>query len=334
MAWVHEVYYRSKAWTKVSGRSRPEYRRALQRIEDLETKLGGQLADLPARSINARASDKIYAKLQTGPRGHRVRQANLSIDIARRAWTVVARLHPEAMPAQNPWIGVIKDYTNNTKPAATRAEAYALANALHDLGEPHLGAAALIAFEWLQRPENIRDGKITWADFRPDHHPNHVRVLHHKTGEVVWMPLGDAAGPLYPELEHYLAALQKLGLPIVLTAGRRGPPSPYSAEYAQRKVRMAREAAGLGSHVTLDACRHGGMTELGDAQTTEQEVMALSGHKTPNAARLYVKRNDVQRMHAARRRRAWVESLERAETNEPSPGFRIMKQVESQNGRA
>jgi hypothetical protein len=36
----------------------------------------------------------------------------------------------------------------------------------------------------------------------------------------------------------------------------------------------------------MEACRHGGMTELGDADMTEQNVMALSGHRTPEAARL------------------------------------------------
>ena len=60
-------------------------------------------------------------------------------------------------------------------------------------------------------------------------------------------------------------------------------------------------------HVTLTARRHGGMTELGDAEVTEQRVMALSGHRTPEAARLYIKRTEAQRIIAARRRRAWVE---------------------------
>jgi hypothetical protein len=58
----------------------------------------------------------------------------------------------------------------------------------------------------------------------------------------------------------------------------------------------------------MTACRHGGITELGDAALTEAQTMALSGHKTPDAARLYVKRTDAQRVTAARRRRAWVET--------------------------
>ena len=99
----------------------------------------------------------------------------------------------------------------------------------------------------------------------------------------------------------------RLGLPIVLTSGRRGPARPYSDEYAQRKVREARASAGLGPHVTLDACRHGGLTELGDAGATEFEGMAASMHKTPHALRLYVKRSEAQRMSAARKRRRLVE---------------------------
>ena len=82
--------------------------------------------------------------------------------------------------------------------------------------------------------------------------------------------------------------------------------------YAQAKVREAREVAGLGQHVTLDACRHGGMTELGDAELAEQGVMALSGHKTPRAARPYVKRTEHQRVSAAAKRRDFIDANETA----------------------
>jgi hypothetical protein len=119
-----------------------------------------------------------------------------------------------------------------------------------------------------------------------------VFVRHPKTGEKGWLPLSDAKGELYPEITAYLADLPKLGLPIVLTKGERGPARPYSDEFAQRRVREARKFAELGAHATLDACRHGGMTELGDAGATEAETMASSIHKTPNAARLYVKRTN------------------------------------------
>src|SRR5262245_62160800 len=78
--------------------------------------------------------------------------------------------------------------------------------------------------------------------------------------------------------------------------------------FAAARVRKARKLAGLAEYVTLDACRHGGMTELGDAELAEQGVMALSGHKTPDAARLYVKRKERQRLRAAVKRRTFIEA--------------------------
>src|SRR5512134_2403181 len=92
VAWLFERYRRSPAFECVSERSRPEYRRALARIEDVPTRTAGTIAELPVASITPAAVDKLYATLQIGPRGKRVRQANLSIDIARRAWDVVRRL--------------------------------------------------------------------------------------------------------------------------------------------------------------------------------------------------------------------------------------------------
>lgn len=93
----------------------------------------------------------------------------------------------------------------------------------------------------------------------------------------------------------------------------KGAARPYSFSYAKRIVREARRAADLPEHVTMTACRHGGMTELGDAELTEQGVMSLSGHRTPDAARGYVKKTDAQRLAAVRKRRAWVEKLEHPE---------------------
>jgi len=213
-----ERYRRSPAFARVSARSRPEYLRALKRIKVLPTKTVDQVGDLLASSISARAADKIYAALQDGPRGKRVRQANLSIDIGGGRGNSCARLYPNVVGTENPFDGVLKIGGSKTKVAATRADAYTLANALKEIGEPHLGAAALICFEWLQRPENVLTGKISWGDYRSG---NHVGIFHPKTGEVALQPLEDKGRKLYPELEKYLADLPRLGVAIVVTEGSR-----------------------------------------------------------------------------------------------------------------
>ena len=114
---------------------------------------------------------------------------------------------------------------------------------------------------------------------------------------------------MFPELTQYLDDLERLGVPIVLMKPKslRGAkvavPRPFLLRTARNRVRKAARAAGLPDWLTMEACRHGGMTELGDAQVTEQGVMALSGHRTPEAARIYQKRTETQRALAARKRR-------------------------------
>jgi hypothetical protein len=67
MAWLFDRYRRSKPFeNKVAARSRYEYLRALKRVEDIPTKTGGTVGDLPVSSITTVAVDKIYEKLQQG----------------------------------------------------------------------------------------------------------------------------------------------------------------------------------------------------------------------------------------------------------------------------
>jgi hypothetical protein len=330
LEWLIERYKRSPAYEKkVSKRSCGEYERTLELVLRHPLKNGTELGAADLTAISAHAVDKLYEQLQKGKRvKRRLRQANLCIIRTARAWDVVQRLFPKAVPAENPFRGVALEHGRGTTKPATRAEAYALHVALVAAGDPHLAAVPLISFEWHQRPENVLAGHLTWADYRPSDRPNTVRVLHHKTGELVSLALSDRDGPLFPELTAYLDRLERLGVPIVLMKPKRGdknrakPAKPYLLRTARNRVRAAARAAKLPDHLTLAACRHGGLTELGDAELTEQGVMALSGHRTPEAARLYVKRTDTQRASAARKRRAWVEvarlQIEASEIEAPS----------------
>jgi hypothetical protein len=308
--WWLETYCRSPAFEKLKDRTKPSYRYQLGLLADLPTKDGGRLGKLPAKSITPAAVDKIYEALRGGKDGTKLRRANHTIDIVKKAWTVVQRTHPHQFTPSNPFVGLTRFRSTSTIQHATRAEAFALSQAIRAYGHPHLAIVPLVCFEWLQRPENILAGHLRWTDYRPAERPNHVRIVHHKTGEVVWHPLVGDGERFYPELEQQLCELDRLAIPIVVSLGQRGTLRPYSFSYAKRIVREARRAAGLPEHVTMTACRHGGMTELGDAELTEQGVMSLSGHRTPDAARGYVKKTDAQRLSAVRKRRAWVLDLE------------------------
>lgn len=164
LAWLVERYYRSRAFTKLSERVKPDYRRELRLVMDTLLKDGRNVGDLALRSVSARFVDKLYCKLLDGPNGRRVRQANICASRMERTWSVVARLHPDVVPITNPFLNIERESTNQEKIACSREEATTLADALEAIGHPHLAVAALVCFEWLQRPENILEGHLAWTN--------------------------------------------------------------------------------------------------------------------------------------------------------------------------
>ncbi len=317
LRWVAHLYFtETRDFARVSARSKADYRREIDLLLDVPLeKRAGTVGDVPVAACSPRFVDKVYDRLLVGPRGRRPRQANLCVARFARAWDAVARIEPQVMPGENPWRGVVKESTGREKPAATRAQAYALSAAIRAAGHPQLALAPVVCFEWMQRPENVLAGHLTWAHWKPAHRPDAVQIHHHKTGERVWHGLSDGDGPLHPEAEALMDTTERLGIPVVLYRPARGPegadgqraPRAYTFRHARAVVRKAAAAAGLPDWLTLDACRHGGLTELGDAGLTESEEMSISAHATPEAKRRYVKRTESRRLSAARKRRAWIE---------------------------
>ena len=71
-----------------------------------------------------------------------------------------------------------------------------------------------------------------------------------------------------------------------------------------KRVRKLRDKLKLPSTFTLDTCRHGGMTELEEAELTDGQGRALSGHRTQRAYQGYAKRTLERALPATRKRHA------------------------------
>jgi integrase len=172
-------------------------------------------------------------------------------------------------------------------------------------GETSVGTAAMIAFFWLQREVDIL-GRLAWSQYRPADNPQMVKIWHYKTGEPVDMPLLDDDGTdLWPELTPRLDACERRGTLIVTrdTADRfKKIHLPWKKRHFLRTVSKIRKAAGIDPSIKFMGLRHGGNTEGGDANLTDAQLRALSGHKTANMTQLYTKRTVQQRRDAARKR--------------------------------
>jgi integrase len=310
--WLFREYKSSQAYLeRVSLRSRPDYERVMLLLADMATKKGDRIGCRPVRSITPISADKIYNLVIQGPRGERLRQGEKLVVLCRRAWRVVHRLYPDQFnrDVPNPWQGVTKRRrVQKTKPAVTREDVYSFAWAAIEAGHPEPAAAAVISFEWLQRPENVLAGCITWSDYRGQQAPNAVKIEHHKTGAVVWHPLEETteagAVKFYADAEAVLAHLPRRGVPLILKSRRDGRTDPFRPNHMAKLVRKLADRFGLPATFTLDACRHGGMTELEEAELTTGQGRALSGHRTDRAYSGYAKRTMERALAATRKRHA------------------------------
>jgi hypothetical protein len=91
---------------------------------------------------------------------------------------------------------------------------------------------------------------------------------------------------------------------MILRVVEEGVSKPYSFSGMQKIVQRMRKEVGLPSIFTLDACRHGGMTELEEAELTEGQGRALSAHRTRESYAGYAKRTEARMLSATRKRHA------------------------------
>ena len=86
---------------------------------------------------------------------------------------------------------------------------------------------------------------------------------------------------------------------------QRGQAKIWSYPGMEKVVQqMRKKIEGVLELFTLDACRHGGMTELEEAELTDGQGRALSGHKTAEAYRGYAKETMQRALAATRKRHA------------------------------
>lgn len=327
--WLFKTYKGSNDWIeRVSKRTAPDHERTMHLVSDIRGKSGIRIGDRMVTSIIPEAADKLYAKVRDTPvrkgKTQRPRTAEKVVAVCRHAWKVVHRLHPGLFiqgasignePVWNPWEGVaMRRRRKNAKPAATRDDVYAFAWGAVEAGHCDAAAAAVICFEWLQRPENVLAGYVSWNDYRGNNAPNQIRIEHHKTGEMVLHPLEESVGKVrtlfYEEAEAILSHVPRLGHGIVMRDRPKGPQKWDNMSMA-RLVRGLREQLNLPDTFTLDSCRHGGMTELEEAELTDGQGRALSAHRS-KAYDGYAKRTEKRALAATRKRHAHRVAMDKA----------------------
>ena len=120
------------------------------------------------------------------------------------------------------------------------------------------------------------------------------------------VPLYDDDGTvLWPELMHRLDTADRRGTLIVMRDRpdrRRKVNLPWRERYFCSRVATIRSAAGIDPEAKFMGLRHGGNTEGADADLSDAQLRALSGHKTAAMVHLYARATMKQRRAGARKR--------------------------------
>ena len=108
-----------------------------------------------------------------------------------------------------------------------------------------------------------------------------------------------------------------------------GRAKPFAQSSVQHIVQRMRKKLKLPAEFTLDACRHGGMTELEEAELTDGQGRALSGHATQQSYEGYAKCNMPRALSATRKRHAHKLATEAA--NEKATSVRNEQENDVRN---
>jgi integrase len=304
--WMVTIYKSAPQYQKLLPKTRKDYDSALRLVSEYTLKNDRSFGTLELGSITPGTADRLFEQLKKrSGGGERVRTAILCVTVCKRAWNVARRSKPTLVPSLNPFQKMELEYHPKPTRATSHAELLRFVKAADAAGDHSIGTAAMIAYYWLQREEDILT-RLSWSHYRPIDDPGIARIFHHKTGELVDMPLHDEDGTaLWPELMERLDATTKHGTLIVTRDRidrRRKVHLPWNENYFRHRVAEIREAAGIDFDVKFMGLRHGGNTESGNADLTDAQIRALSGHKTSAMTARYTKETMRQRRAGARKR--------------------------------
>jgi hypothetical protein len=193
--WVFAEYRADRRYTKLDPKTRRNHEVGFQLVCGYVLKDGRRLGQAQLTAITTAVTDAIYERIkvvvETDEQGNtiereRLTTANHAMKTCRRAWNVAFRRNPGKVPALNPFAKMGLHSSDRETPTATYAELQAFRAKAIEMGHPSLSTAALLAWEWLQREEDIF-GTFDVTHYRPKERPNTVRVVHEKTREENWV---------------------------------------------------------------------------------------------------------------------------------------------------
>lgn len=265
-------YKTTQAWTRLSLNSKRTYNQLINGL--IKIRIGSSsvpVVDMMASNVQKNHVQKLYAQLFDGISPHRARH---TIKFMKRVWNVCEQ---NDKLRGNPFKIIQLDTDPVCDVVWTEKQVLRFIEGADKLGYWSMGTLALLCYDLCQRPGDMR--QITWDNF--DGEIFTFTQEKTKTSIIV-----DAS----PRIIHRIVSRHNQYASddcIVLyeKTGRLYDNRKYN-EIAQQ----IRRHCMLPDRLKMKFLRHSGATELAEHGATEDQLAAVTGHKSRQMLNIYVKK--------------------------------------------
>ncbi|HEY2980221.1 MAG TPA: tyrosine-type recombinase/integrase [Anaerolineales bacterium] len=285
--WVLHEYKKDDLWKDLDASTQRVYEQALRRIED-------SFGRYRIEAVKYQHAKAFYLKERAPTKrtggAERFGQSASIIRVARVVWEYADR---EGYCSDNPFSKVRIKKPENRQAKWTREQVYKLIEVAEANGHWGIATAVLIAFELCQRQADVM--QLSDAHFTSDQ----IQVRQNKTDALIWVPLDEV-----PEFRaRIIEAIRRSSATLVTQPD--GTPWRDNMNQFRHEFSRLKTLASIPKRLTFQDLRRSGLSEIGDAGGTTDEMRSLSGHKTREILAAYVVPSTEQARNALRKREAY-----------------------------
>lgn len=256
---VDDAFQRDDAFRKLRDRTQRDYlynvKAALEWVDGV-----------PVSAISRKALKEWY-RCQRDDRGPAA--ARNAMAALRRLLTFAA---DEGVIPRNPALKLGMASPGRRTGVWSLADLDAFTGAAMAAGRPSMALAALLGWCLGQRPADLRS--LAWSAYDGQG----VSIRQAKTEARIWVPA-------LPELRRLLDATERTSPVMVVSEVTR---RPYAESDFQHTFARIRDGAGLPASLQFRDLRRTLATALGAAGCTDDQIRAVTGHKTREVVGVYV----------------------------------------------
>jgi integrase len=260
------AYKGTSRWRKITKvpNSQRAYEQALSTAVDL-------IGDISISEITPTQAEALYDRLCNAGS---INKANTVMKMLGIVWSNGERLE---LVRSNPFSGISLEATPDRDVMWTAAQIQTFVATADANGLGSIGTIALLAYELCQRPGDCR--QMLWGHYKD----NVFSFTQEKTGTEMRIPSTIT-------LTQRLDMIPSNRNPNDAIALYEGTGRPYTDRLYRKKAQFVRELAGLPDHLKVSDLRRTGATLLGQS-STEDQIRAVTGHKSRQILNTYVRPN-------------------------------------------